>query len=61
MKIIVNYKEIEFEQSTIQDLIVLFRFNPERIRVEKNGQLVPSEEYARSALKEGDVLEIGRR
>lgn len=61
MKIIVNYKEIEFEQSTIQDLIVLFRFNPERIRVEKNGQLVPPEEYARSALKEGDVLEIGRR
>ncbi len=61
MKIVVNYKEIEFEKSTIQELVDLFRFKPERIRVEKNGQLVPPEHYAQSALKEGDVLEIGRR
>ncbi|HSV95470.1 MAG TPA: sulfur carrier protein ThiS [Spirochaetota bacterium] len=60
MKITVNYREIEFEKSTLQELLVLYRFNPERITVQINDTFVPPAGYADAILKEGDVLEIGR-
>ncbi len=60
MKITVNYREIDFEKSTLQDLLVLYRFNPERITVQINETFVPPTRYADTILQEGDVLEIGR-
>ncbi len=60
MKITVNYREIEFEKTTLQELLVLYRFNPERITVQINETFVPPTAYADTVLKEGDVLEIGR-
>jgi thiamine biosynthesis protein ThiS len=60
MKITVNYREIEFEKTTLQELLVLYRFNPERITVQINETFVPPTGYADTVLKEGDVLEIGR-
>ncbi len=60
MKITVNSKEIEFEKSTLLDLLTLFRFKPALIAVHKNGELIPREKYAEAFLKDGDTLEIGR-
>ncbi|HNU92771.1 MAG TPA: sulfur carrier protein ThiS [Spirochaetota bacterium] len=60
MKITVNYREIEFEMSTLEELLTLYRFNPERITVQINDTFVPPTMYAATSLKEGDVIDIGR-
>lgn len=60
MRIRVNGIEIEFEKSTLKELLDLYRFNPSKIMVEKNGRIVQKEHYAAEQLKEGDVLEIAR-
>lgn len=60
MRITVNFREIEFDGTTLQELLVLYRFNPSRIRVEINGETVPSDQYGSVRLKEGDVLDIDR-
>lgn len=60
MRITVNGREIEFERSSVLDLITLFRFKPERITVEMNGGTVAPELYESTPLRDGDVLEIGR-
>ena len=31
MKITVNYREIEFEKSTLEELLALYRFNPKKL------------------------------
>ncbi len=60
MRIRVNGIDIEFEKSTLKELLDLYRFNPSKIMVEKNGRIVDKENYATEMLKEGDVLEIAR-
>jgi len=60
MKITVNYREIEVEKSTLEELLALYRFNPEKITVQINDTFVPPTGYAGTLLKEGDVIEIGR-
>lgn len=60
MRIRVNGIDIEFEKSTLKELLDLYRFNPSKIMVEKNGRIVEKENYATETLQDGDVLEIAR-
>ncbi len=60
MRIRVNGIDIEFEKNTLQELLDLYRFNPSKIMVEKNGRIVDKEKYATETLQNGDVLEIAR-
>ncbi len=60
MRITVNFREIEFDGTTLQELLVLYRFNPSRIRVEINGETITSDQYGSVRLEEGDVLDIDR-
>jgi thiamine biosynthesis protein ThiS len=60
MKITVNFREIDFDRSTLQDLLAMFKFSPERIKVAKNGETVARESYGSTLLKDGDVLDIDR-
>ncbi|HOF13707.1 MAG TPA: sulfur carrier protein ThiS [Spirochaetota bacterium] len=60
MKIRVNGIDIEFEKKTLKELLDLYRFNPSKIVVEKNGRIIDKEQYATEVLKDGDVLEIAR-
>jgi len=60
MKIRVNGRDIEFIKTTVSDLLKLYRFDPEKIMVERNGSIVEKEQYTTLELQEGDVLEIAR-
>ena len=60
MKIRVNGIDIEFEKKTLKELLDLYRFNPSKIMVEKNGRIIDKEHYATEVLEDGDVLEIAR-
>ena len=60
MRIRVNGIDIEFEKTTLKKLLDLYRFNPSKIMVEKNGRIVDKENYATETLQDGDVLEIAR-
>ncbi len=60
MKIRVNGRDIEFIKTTVSDLLKLYRFDPEKIMVERNGSIVEKTQYDTLELQEGDVLEIAR-
>ena len=60
MRIRVNGIDIEFEKNTLKELLDLYRFNPSKIMVEKNGRIVEKENYATETLQDGDILEIAR-
>jgi len=60
MRIRVNGIDIDFEKTTLKELLDLYRFNPSKIMVEKNGRIVDKENYATETLQDGDVLEIAR-
>ncbi|MGQ9843152.1 MAG: sulfur carrier protein ThiS [Spirochaetota bacterium] len=60
MRIRVNGIDIDFEKTTLKELLDLYRFNPTKIMVEKNGRIVDKENYAIEMLQDGDVLEIAR-
>lgn len=60
MRIRVNGIDIEFEKTTLKELLDLYRFNPSKIMVERNGRIVDKENYATETLQDGDVLEIAR-
>lgn len=60
MRIRVNGIDIDFEKTTLKELLDLYRFNPTKIMVEKNGRIVDKENYATETLQDGDILEIAR-
>lgn len=60
MKIRVNGRDIDFIKTTVSDLLKLYRFDPDKIMVERNGSIVEKEQYGTLELQEGDVIEIAR-
>ncbi len=60
MEITVNGKDIDFNGTTIQDLLQLYQLEPDRIVVEKNKEIVHRETFADEALVEGDEVEMVR-
>lgn len=61
MKIIVNSREMVFYKSTLQELIEQYNMNPDRIIVDKNGEIIEKARFKAESLREGDVLDIGRK
>ena len=60
MKIIVNGKCLEFEKSTICDLVKQYKLSKIKYVIEKNGEIINRDRYIDEELKEGDVVEIVR-
>ena len=60
MKIRVNGKDMDFEKTTIQDLVNHFKLKPGSIVIEKNSEIVDRDRYNEEELNEGDVIEIIR-
>ena len=59
MKVLVNGSERELGESpSLADLIREHGLTPERVAVEVNRELVRRADYARTALKDGDRVEI---
>jgi len=59
MHLVVNGQGREFAQlAALRDLIATLELKGDRIAVELNGDIVPREQWANTALKDGDRLEI---
>ncbi len=57
--IIVNGKlDAEALGLTIAELLEKRGYRPDRVAVERNGEIVPKAAYAQTRVEEGDVLEI---
>ena len=60
MKLTVNGRSIDFDKSTVMDLIIYYKLKPGGIAVEKNGQLVKRDKFDTEELRDGDLLELVR-
>lgn len=61
MKLTVNGKPVELAGPTpLLDYLAGLRVDPRSVAVEINDRILEREEFARAALREGDVVEVVR-
>ena len=58
--ITVNGQQVEAEGKTLSAYLAEAGFDPKRIAVERNGEIVPKARYQETLLHDGDVLEVVR-
>lgn len=56
--IIINGEAIPAETLSLTDYLTTHRLRPERIAIERNGEIIPRKTYDRVTLVDGDKLEI---
>lgn len=54
----INGTDLDLAGRTVQEYLSDTAYNPARIAVEKNGDIVPKTQYETSVLKDGDTVEI---
>ena len=54
----VNGREVAFAGSTLAEYLAQTNYDPRRIAVERNGEIVPKARYEQTLLCDGDSLEI---
>lgn len=54
----INGEMLDLAGKTLAEYLVSAGFDPLRIAVEKNGQIVPKATYGETILQEGDAIEI---
>lgn len=54
----VNGTELALAGKTLQEYLAGTDYNPKRIAVERNGQIVPKAQYGKTVLQDGDTLEV---
>lgn len=58
MKLIINGQERDLEAKTVADVVSHFGLNERIIVIEHNLNIIPREQYAETAVAEGDKIEI---
>lgn len=54
----VNGELLEIAGKTVAEYLSDTNYNPERIAVERNGEIVPKAQYDKVALEDGDDVEV---
>lgn len=54
----INGTEMAAAGKTVAEYLVTTDYDPKRIAVERNGDIVPRAQYAETVLQDGDVVEI---
>ena len=54
----INGKKLNVAGKTISEYLATTNFDPKRIAVERNGDIVPKAKYGETILQDGDSLEI---
>ena len=54
----INGNELDVAGKTIAEYLATTSYSPERIAVERNGEIVPKAEYDRTVLADGDSVEV---
>ena len=56
----VNGKDLELAGKTLAEYLASANYDPKRIAVERNGEIVPKAKYSETILAADDVLEVVR-
>ena len=54
----INGEKLNIAGKTIAEYLATTNFDPKRIAVERNGDIVPKSQYADTLLQDGDNIEI---
>ncbi|MBQ8906541.1 MAG: sulfur carrier protein ThiS [Ruminococcus sp.] len=54
----INGEELNIAGKTIAEYLATTNFDPKRIAVERNGDIVPKAKYSETILQDGDNIEI---
>lgn len=54
----INGKEFDIAGKTLADYLAITNYDPKRIAVERNGEIVPKSQYSETVLVDGDSIEI---
>lgn len=54
----VNGTEIDLAGRTLADYLAAANYDPKRIAAERNGEIVPRNQYGETLLADGDSIEI---
>ena len=53
-----NGEELNIEGKTVEEYLATTNYDPKRIAVERNGDIVPKSQYCETVLKDGDSVEV---
>ena len=54
----INGDELNIAGKTVADYLATTSYDPKRIAVERNGEILPKAQYGETVLKDGDSVEI---
>ena len=54
----INGEELNIAGKTVAEYLATTSYDPKRIAVERNGDIVPKAQYGETILKDGDSVEI---
>ena len=54
----INGEELDVAGRTVAEYLVATKYDPKRIAVERNGEIVPKSQYSETVLKDGDSVEV---
>ena len=54
----INGEELNIAGKTVAEYLRATNYDPKRIAVERNGDIVPKAQYSETVLKDGDSIEV---
>lgn len=54
----INSETVDIDGKTLASVVAAYGYDPARIAVELNGEIVPKSGYESTVLKDGDSLEV---
>lgn len=54
----VNGEALDIAGKTLMEYLAMTNYDPKRIAVERNGEIVPKAKYAETVLTDGDSVEV---
>lgn len=54
----INGEPLDIVGKTLAEYLASTKYDPMRIAVERNGEIVPKAKYGETVLQEGDVIEV---
>ena len=54
----INGEELNIAGKTLAEYLAITNYDPKRIAVERNGDIVPKAQYGETVLRDGDSVEV---
>ena len=54
----INGKELNIAGKTVAEFLATTSYDPKRIAIERNGDIVPKAQYCETVLRDGDSVEV---